>query len=336
MSRRLSLRVPFQTALLSLFIVLSVGGTDALEKFPVLHSSVSGSQAVLFVTRDARIFEKHGLDVEIRFVAGGPIVIQALLAGDAHAVVAAGPAAVAAKLKGADTAIIMGLVHTLEHTLFAQPNIKRPEDLRGKKVAIARFGALDDSALRFAFQKWGIPEKEVAFVQFGEQGSRLAALKAGGVDAILIQPPLTAVARKGGLTELAALADLEIDYLGTSVITTQTLIKNREDQLRRFVRAFVEGIHFYKTNKTASLASIARFMRLEDPEALEETYRQYALKLTPRAPYPTVKGIKTILDELGRKDPKASAANPSDFAEPRFVRELDESGVIKTLYGLSR
>lgn len=327
MSRRSSL-------LVSLLIVLAVGGADALEKVSVLHSSVSGSQAVLFVTRDARIFEKHGLDVDIRFVAGGPIVIQSLLAGDVRVVVAAGPAAVTAKLKGADTAIIMGLVHTMDHVIFAQPGIKRPEDLRGKKVAVARFGSLDHSAAQFALQKWGLhPEKDVAFLQFGEQGSRLTALKAGGVDATLIQPPLTAVARKGGFTELAALADLELDYLGTSVITTQAIIKSREDLIRRFVRAFVEGIHFYKTNKPASLASIAKFMRLEDPEALDETYRQYALKLTPRAPYPTLRGIQTILDDLGKKDPKARAANPSDFAEPRFVREMEESGVIKALYG---
>jgi ABC-type nitrate/sulfonate/bicarbonate transport system substrate-binding protein len=319
--------------LASLLTAFFVGQADALEKVSVLHSSVSGSQAVLFVTRDARIFEKHGLDVEIRFVAGGPIVIQSLLAGDVHLAVAAGPAAVAAKLRGADVAIIMGLVHTMEHTIFAQPGIKRPEELRGKKVAVARYGSLDDSAARFALQKWGIPEKEVAFLQFGEQGNRLTALKAGGVDATLIQPPLTAVARKAGLTELAALADLEIDYLGTSVITTRALIKGREELIRRFVRAFVEGIHFYKTNKAASLVSIARFMRLEDPEALEETYRQYALKFTPRAPYPTAKGIQTILDDLGKKDPKARAANPSDFVESRFVRELEESGAIKALYG---
>lgn len=317
----------------ALLVALLVGHADALEKVSVLHSSVSGSQAVLFVTRDARIFEKHGLDVEIRFVAGGPIVIQSLLAGDVHVAVAAGPAAVAAKLKGAEIAIIMGLVHTMEHTIFAQPSIKRPEELLGKKVAVARFGSLDDSAARFAFQKWGIPEKDVAFLQFGEQGNRLTALKAGGVDATLIQPPLTAVARKAGFTELAALADLEIDYLGTSVITTRALIKGREDLIRRFTRAFVEGIHFYKTNKTASLASIARFMRLEDPEALEETYKQYALKFTPSAPYPALKGIQTILNDLGKKDPKVRAANPSDFVEPRFVRELEESGAIKALYG---
>lgn len=319
---------------LVLLIALSWAPVDALEKVSVIHSSVSGSQAVLFVTRDAKIFEKHGLDVDIGFVAGGPVTIQALLAGDVHVAVMAGPAAVAAKLKGADTVIIMGLIHTMDHVIFAQPTIKRPEDLKGKKVAVARFASADDFAARFALRKWGLsPERDVAFLQFGEQGARLAALKAGGVDATLIQPPLTAVARKAGLTELAALADLEINYLGTSVVTTQALIKNREDLIRRFVRAFVEGIHFYKTNRAASLASIAKFMRLEDPEALEETYRQYALKLTPRAPYPTVNGIKTILDDLGTKDPKTNAANPSDFTESRFVRELEESGFIKALYG---
>ena len=95
----------------------------------------------------------------------------------------------------------------------------------------------------------------------------------------------------------------------------------------------VEGIHFYKTNKTPALASIGKFMRLEDPDALEETYRQYAVRLTPRAPYPTAKGVKTILDDVGARDPRARVANPADFIEARFVRELEESGFIKALYG---
>ena len=111
------------------------------------------------------------------------------------------------------------------------------------------------------------------------------------------------------------------------------MIKNREDLVRRFVRAFVEGIHYYKTHKEASLASITKFMKLTDPEAAEESYRTYALKFTPRVPYPTVKGVQTILDDLSTKDPRAKGANPNDFVEPRFLRELEESGVIKSLYG---
>ena len=318
----------------SLLGAVTVAPADALEKFSVIHSSVSGSQAILFVTRDARIFEKHGLDVDIRFVAGGPTAIQALLAGEVQVAVMGGPAAVAAKLEGADTVIIVGLINTMDHVMVAQPQIKRPRDLKDKKIAVSRFGSSDHFASRFALHTWGLgPDKDVTFLQIGEQGARLTALKAGRVDATLIQPPLTVVARKAGVTELAALADLDVDYIGTTVVATRALLARREDLVRRFVRAVVEGIHFYKTNKTPALASIGKFMRLEDPDALEETYRQYAVRLTPRAPYPTAKGVKTILDDVGARDPRARVANPADFIEARFVRELEESGFIKALYG---
>ncbi len=314
-------------------ILLAPVGASALDKFTVVHSSVSGSQAVLFVTRDAKIFEKHGLDVDIRFIAGGPIAINALLAGEVQAAVMAGPATVSATLGGADAIAIMALVNTMDHVMFAQKTIRQPADLKGKKMAISRFNSADDFAARFALRKWGlIPERDVVILQIGEQSTRLAALKAGTVDVTQIQPPLTAVARKEGFTEIAALADLGLEYLQTAVTTTKSVIKTREDQLRRFVRAFVEGIHFYKTNKEASLASIGKFMKLTDPEAIEESYRTYALKFTPRVPYPTAKGVQTILDDLAQRDERAKGAKAEQFIEPRFLRELEESGIIDRLY----
>jgi len=140
------------------------------------------------------------------------------------------------------------------------------------------------------------------------------------------------VARKEGFVELAALADLGLEYLQTCVTTTRTVIKAREDVLRRFVRAFVEGIHFYKTNKEASLASIGRFMKLTDSGAIEEAYRTYALKFTQRVPYPTAKGVQTILDDLAKRDERAKGAKAEQFIEPRFLRELEETGAIERLY----
>ncbi len=320
--------------LLGLLLGLAALPAGAGERFPVIHSSVSGSQAVLFVTRDAGLFDKHGLDVDIRFVAGGPVAIQSLMAGEVHAAVMAGPAAVAANLAGADVAVIMGLIHTMDHVVFARPEIRKPEDLKGRRLAVSRFNSADDFAARFALRKWGLtPDRDVVLLQIGEQSARLAALRAGAVDAVLIQPPLTVVARKAGLSELAALADMGMDYLGTCVTTTRSLMRTREDALRRFVRAFVEGIHFYRTRKEASLASIRKFMKLTDPEAVEEAYETYALRLTPRAPYPSPRGVQTILDDLGTRDPRARAANPGDFVDARFVRELEESGVLRALYG---
>jgi NitT/TauT family transport system substrate-binding protein len=314
-------------------ILLAPAGASALDKFTVIHSSISGSQAVLFVTRDARIFEKHGLDVEIKFIAGGPIAINALLAGEAQAAVMAGPATVTATLGGADALAIMALVNTMDHLAFAQKTIRAPADLKGKKIAISRFNSADDFAIRFALRKWGLsPERDVTILQIGEQPQRLIALRAGTMDATLIQPPLTAVARKEGFTELAALADLGLEYLQTAVTTTKSVIKTREDQLRRFVRAFVEGIHFYKTNKEASLASIGKFMKLTVAEAIEEAYRTYALKFTSRLPYPTAKGVQTILDDLATRDQRAQGVKPEQFIEPRFLKELEDAGIVERLY----
>ncbi len=325
--------LPIMRAVMLSVLLLAPRTAWALDKLTVVHSSVSGSQAVLFVTRDAKIFEKHGLDVEIKFIAGGPPAMNALLAGDVQVAVMAGPSSVSARLGGAEVAVIMALVNTMDHIAFAQKEIRGPADLKGKKIAISRFNSADDFAIRFALRKWGLsPERDVTILQIGEQPQRLTALRARAVDATLIQPPLTALARKEGFTELAALGDLGLEYLQTCVTTTRAVITTREDQIRRFVRAFVEGIHFYKTNKEASLASIGKFMKLTDPEAIEEAYRTYALKFTPRAPYPTLKGVQTILDDLAARDQRAQGAKAEQFIEPRFLRELDEAGVIERLY----
>lgn len=305
----------------------------ALDRMTVVHSSVSGSQAVLFVTRDARIFEKHGLDVDIRFIAGGPIAINALLAGEAQAVVMAGAASIAAALGGADAVAIMALVNTMDHVVFAQKAVQKTADLRGRKLAVSRFNSADDFAARFALRRWGLaPVTDVAILQIGEQPARLTALRAGRIDVTLIQPPLTTLARKEGFTELAKLSELGLEYLQTCVTTTRAVVKTREDLLRRFVLAFVEGIHFYKTNKQASVASIGKFMKLTDAQALEESYTTYAMTLTPRVPLPTLKGVQTILDDLTDRDPRARGARPEQFIEPRLLRELQESGVVDRLY----
>jgi NitT/TauT family transport system substrate-binding protein len=324
-----------RTAAAAVLLALLLAPTSglALDRMTVVHSSVSGSQAVLFVTRDARIFEKHGLDVDIRFIAGGPIAINALLAGEAQAVVMAGAASIAAALGGADAVVIMALVNTMDHVVFAQKAVQKAADLRGRKLAVSRFNSADDFAARFALRRWGLaPVTDVAILQIGEQPTRLTALRAGRIDVTLIQPPLTALARKEGFTELAKLSELGLEYLQTCVTTTRTVVKTREDLLRRFVLAFVEGIHFYKTNKQASLASIGKFMKLTDPEAIEESYTTYAMTLTPRIPLPTLKGVQTILDDLTDRDPRARGARPEQFVEPRLLRELQESGVIDRLY----
>jgi NitT/TauT family transport system substrate-binding protein len=303
------------------------------DKVNISHSAISGSQAVLFVTRDAGFFKKYDIDLQILFVAGAPPNIAALVSGDLDLTIFAGPAAVASNLEGADTVVLMTYINTMEHTFITRPNVKKPADLKGKKFGIARPGATDDYGVRVAFKKWGMDaDKDLTFLSVGTQPSRFAAVQSGMLDGTLLQPPFTVRARQAGLTDLASLGDLGLDYLGTSLATTRLTIQKKENVVRRFARALVEGIHYYKTQKEASLQSISKFTKLTDRVALEEAYNTYAIKYMARVPYPSLKGVETILDDLAKTNPKAKGADPKRFVEPRFLKELEDSGFVAQLY----
>lgn len=323
-----------------LLIVALLGLTrlgQAQERFNMSHSALTGSQAILFVTRDAGIFRKYNLDPQIIYITGAPPNIAALLAGSLDFVVFAGPAAITANLAGADTAVLMSFVNTMEHYIFSNPAIKKPNDLKAKKIGVNRPGSSDDYGARVAVRKWGFePDKDVFFVTVGGPPDRLAALQSGRVDAVLIQPPLTVRARKAGFHELASLADLGMDYLGTSLVTSRSVIEKKRELVRRVVAAFVEGIHFYKTNKQASLRSISKLMKIDDAEAIEESYNAYAIKFMARLPYADPKGIDVILKDLEKTNPKAKGADPRSFLEPQFLKEIEDSGYVAKLYGDKR
>lgn len=307
----------------------------ALDRIRISHSAVSGSQAVLWVTHDAGLFRKYNLDPQIVFIAGAPVNLAGLVSGDVDFTVFAGPAAISANLAGADVAVLMSFINTMDHSIFAIPSIKRPADLKGKKIGISAPGSTNDYGGRVALKKWGLePDKEVAMISVGAQPQRFAAMEAGRVDATLLQPPFTVKARQAGYTDLGALIDLGLeDYLGTCLATTRSRIQKNEDLTRRVVKTFMEGIHFYKTQKEASMRAISKFTKLADKAAIEEAYNAYGHKFLARVPYPTVKGIETILEDLAKKNPKAQGADPKKFMEPRFLRELEDSGFVKQLYG---
>ena len=136
-----------------------------------------------------------------------------------------------------------------------------------------------------------------------------------------------------GFSEIASLGEMGLSYQGAAVVTTSAFVKQHENLVRRFTKAFVEGIHFYKSNKEASIRSVGRFMQLKDREALEETYQHYALMMTPSVPYPSVEGIQNILSDLERENPKAKPTDPREFLDLRFVKELETSAFISQLYG---
>ncbi len=229
--------------------------------------------------------------------------------------------------------MIAGLTNVLAYSLVVAPEIKKPEDLKGKNLSVSRFGSNSDYATRKILLKWGLrPDVDVAVLQIpGGQPARLAAVQTRQIHCMVAQPPVTNLARKFGLNILAEPEDFGGAYPTTPIASRVSFIKEKRDTVRKFMKALVEGIHVYKTQKDFSKKVIAKYVKVNDAEVLEDSY-QFFSRLVPIKPYPTIEGIKEALAELGEKDPKARAAKPEDFADMSFVKELDASGFIDGLY----
>ncbi|MBI4527848.1 MAG: ABC transporter substrate-binding protein [Deltaproteobacteria bacterium] len=319
-------------AVLFLGPALTVAAQERALQFNLAYSSISASQALVRVIKDAGIFQRNGLDPTLIFVSGGGRVIQAVIAGDVPVAVLSGEPAILARLQGADTMILAGLVNIMDFSIISAPEVKRPQDLKGKKLAVSRFGSSTDFVARYGLQKWGlIPAQDVAVLQIGSQPDRFTALKSGAVQAAVVGPPADIIARRTGFNELVTAEELNLAYPNTCVVTTASAMSKNEDLLKRTLKAFVEGIHFFKTQKEPTLRSLDAFIRLGDGRLLEETYQHYD-RIFARVPYVDTKGIQNVLSELAKKDQKAKMAKAESFVENRFLRELEAGGIVQRLY----
>ncbi len=322
-------------ALMALLLVMIVWDSSEAQitKLNLAYTATSPYQAVLIIAKEAGFFRKNNLDPSLIFTAGGSLGIQAMLGGDVSMVVADGSTAVASNLAGSDVLIIASFLNTFPYSLVSLPEIKRVEQLRGGKIAVSRFGSATDLGVRMALAKVGLnAEKDVALLQIGAQTARFVALQSKNVQATIITPPFTLTARKLGYNTLIDMAQLNIPFQLTALVATRAYIKSQREVVTAVVRSLVEGIHFYKKEKEASIKIMGKYLQTSDREALEETYQQIALKVVPDKPYPTLPGIQTILDELATKNPKAKSSRPEDFVDSSFVQRLDREGFIDRLY----
>jgi NitT/TauT family transport system substrate-binding protein len=327
---------------LFLFLVV-IGGRGALaaadkapqrlEKVRIAYSSVSGNQAPAWVAYEKGFFKKNGLDVELVYIEAGSKAVGALLSGDVAFAQMAGSSVIQSRLQDKDVVIVAGFLNTMDYQLMVHDGITRPEQLKGKSMAVSRFGSSSDFATRYALNKYGLaPDKDVAILEIGSQPARFAALEAGKIQGAMVTVPLTLKAKKMGFHPLADLQMLGLEYQHTALVTSRALIKSKPEVVRSALKAFVEAIHYYKTNRQEALAILGKYLKESDPEALEETYNAIGLALTPEKPYPTLRGIQIMLREIAAKDRKAEGVAPEQFVDTSFVKELDSSGYIDRLY----
>jgi len=304
-----------------------------LRKLNIAYTATSPYQAVLIIAKEAGIFKKHGLDPQLILTPGGSLGFQAMMGGDVAMVMADGSAAVTSNLAGADVVIIASFLNTFPYSLISIPEVKKVDQLVGGKVAISRFGSATDVSVRMSLAKVGLnPDKDVTILQIGTQTTRFAALQSKQVQATIITPPFTLTARKQGYNTLVDMAQLNIPFELTALLTRRSFIKTQRETVAQVVTALAEAVHFYKREKEPSIKILSRYLQTNDREALEETYREVALKTLPEKPYATLPGIQVIIDELAQKNPKAKTARPEDFIDMSFVKKLDDEGYFERLY----
>lgn len=303
------------------------------EKVRVVYSAIGASQSTVWVPYEAGIFRKHGLDVELLYVGGGSRAAQVLVSGDAAVGVFSGATVVSANLAGGELAILAAGIDVLPFFLMARPDIKRIEDLRGKKIGITRFGSTTDFALRFAANKWGLrPESDFAVLQLGGHPEMMAALANGSVQASLLNAEFTILAMRQGFKKLVDIASLGLPFPTGTLNTTRSYIRRNEDITRRLVRAYAEGIHFAKTRREFTIGVLKKYLKNPDGAFVESVYEMYVQQFIPKIPYPSLDAVKTVLKQLGEKDPKARAASPEQFVQAQFIQDLEKEGFLRELW----
>jgi NitT/TauT family transport system substrate-binding protein len=320
-------------AILVLLFGLIVGtAREAEARTYVAYISDSTNASVIYwVAKEAGIFKKHGLDLELIFINGSVRGIQSLLAGDLGYSGAVGTAAINAKLAGGDIAIIQSQMNTLPYFIVGNPNIKSPEELKGKSAAVHIPGTSADFALRLALMRVGIPYKEIKAITVGGAPARLAAATSGQVDFTVVTEGEKIQAEKSGLKVIIDMAKLKVPFQFNCTVTTRRRIRESADEVRRFVWAMAESIYFYNTQKEPSIRIMEKYTRGVARPLLEAAYeanRQYLVEDT----YPTVEGLKQTLEVQALSDPRAAKIKADEVVELRFVDELRKSGFLKQLY----
>ena len=307
--------------------------TWAADKLNTAYiSTTPGSSSVLWVAKDAKIFDKYGIDATIIFISGSIRGIQSILAGEIPIGEGGGPGLASARLAGGDVIAIAGNVNVLPYYLVAQPNIKKPEDLRGKIGGNHIAGTTAEFALKVGLKKIGIdPLKDVNLRVIGGSIERMVALQKRIVDFTVVTEAGKAMAEKLGYPTVVDMVALKIPFPQNGIFTPTKLIRDNPDFVRRYMRAYVEAIHLFKTHKEDTVKIMRKYSRVEDRKFLDEAW-DWHVKFMPDAPYPPAEGYQLVLQDMAEKNPKAAQADVKEYIDSRFVKELEDSGFIKALY----
>jgi NitT/TauT family transport system substrate-binding protein len=297
------------------------------------HSGGAGSLDILRrITERDKLWEKYGLNVKSVYFNSGTVLIQAMAGGNIVGSESEIPGMVNLAVAGvADIKIVTVTINRIEHVFMVRKNIAKPEDLKGKRLAVSRIGSASDVVTRMVLRSWKIdPDKETILLQSGNTPTRMTALAAGHVDGALVSPEsVYKMIASGCCRVLADLADLPMDYARYGYAFPASYIKTQRETLRRLLMAYIEAINVFRTRPQAVYATLAD-MDIRDPAVQKDVYER-SLKSVREFPIPEPNGIQSVLDSLPH--PNARNIKPASVMDPSIMEEIKKSGFINKLYG---
>ena len=309
-------------------------GKAEKDKIRIGYAARAVTHSIPFVTNEAGFFREEGLQVEVVRTAGA-VSPMALISGDTDFATMSAYLLIPVSVKNNDVAMLGGLTRYASMTLVARPEIHSGKDLTGGVIGLQRPGDAYEKNARAAIQHLGLnPDKDVKYLYLGTNDAMWLALQARRVQATVVSPPATLFARKAGMSFLVNLADLKIEYQGSTIATRRSLMKKYPNLVLRTMRAMVRGIHFFKTRREDTLKILAKFLGTNDREALMESW-EYGDDM-PAKPYAVDTAVQAVINHLAESDPKYAQYKPADFIEVGPLTELDKSGFIDGLYADSK
>ena len=325
----MSRRVTAAAALFSL-VVLQSNAAFTQERVRAGYSGISGYQVPLWLGVDLGLFKKYGLYLEPILFRGGAESANAISAGEIQFDVVAPQPHIAADLSGAEIIIIGTYFNKHTYSVAARPNIRSPQDLRGKKIGVLSTVGLNQIVVATALKHWGIDEKSVTLLRAGGSRDRLTALQNGLIDATVLTGAFIDRAKASGMNIMLDLGDLEAAFPTVSLMTTKSFQSSKRNQVKGFIQAIGEAIHVFKSDPIAGQKSLSKWMRTQDKATLDSAYKSYAPRIS-YPPYTELAGVQVAIDDLAASRTDAKGRKAQEFVNEEVLRELDKQGFFKSL-----
>ena len=321
-------------ALSILLTLLSAQESVAQQRFLMGYSSFSANQTPIWVAKEEGLFKRFGTDPDLILIEGGTRGAQALISGDLPIMGMSGQPVISARARGSDLTMIAGTVNKMNYVLIGAPSVRKPEDLKGKRIGAAQAGTASYHAVLLGLKHWGLDARRdrITILQLGNQGARVASLQSGGSDAIIVNPGLGPSLKERGNNIIADFTELPIPYPQQTVSVRERALKTDTEFIEKVMKGVVAGNSFSldARNKERVKQVIAKYLRLDRVEKAEEHY-QSALKVMAPKPYIDIAGIASMIEFIAESDPLVAKVKPEMVINHSILKKLDDSGFFDQL-----